>query len=440
MNSISLPQKRYECKSCKSIISIGREEDEKKIQCCKEPNLMLLSTEFTNEEYSKINLENLHRIYKENLYIEDTDRIDVVLAVALSYKLEGIPLWLILVGPSGDMKSVQLNAIDGSDVFVLHNLTSKTLVNGYKDKKEYPDLAPELDNKIVVIPDMAQILKLHPAEKAEVWAQLRDLYDGLAGKVSGQGVRARYDDLKVTLLAASTPVIDGQILVHQDLGTRELIYRTTGNENKDKVMRKCFENEETEEDIKNRLQRVTMDFLRKTEIKRIVPEEEIMEDIQRLAIFISYMRSTAEFDNYTHELRNYVYPEEPTRIAKQLKRIYICLKSLSEDYSDLTAMRILWHLGKSSAFPIRIKVFELMKNTEGELSTSQISQMLKIGKATAKRECLVMENIGVFNCRRQETSYPDRFYEYWSFNRKKKHLIQESKFVLNRLGRSGEGG
>ena len=155
-------------------------------------------------DIKKSPLEEVYKVYKKYFHIEDTKRIDIVLATALSQKLEGIPIWLILVGASGDMKSVQLNSLRNEDTFVLHNLTSKTLVNGYKDKTKYPDLAPELNNKIVVIPDMAQILKLPPSEKGELWGQLRDLYDGLAGKVSGMGSRAKYEDLHVTLLAGST--------------------------------------------------------------------------------------------------------------------------------------------------------------------------------------------------------------------------------------------
>lgn len=121
---------------------------------------------------------------------------------------------------------------------------------------------------------MSQILKLPPIEKGELWGQLRDLYDGCAGKISGQGSRARYEDLKVTLIAGSTPAIDGQILVHQDLGTRELVYRTSGNKNKEKVMQKCFENEEQEKSIKETLRVWTSQFLKNRQVERT----EISED------------------------------------------------------------------------------------------------------------------------------------------------------------------
>jgi|TARA_Y100000034_G_scaffold18559_1_gene20636 hypothetical protein len=366
-----------------------------------------------------ITLDKLHNFYKDNFHIEDTKRIDVVLAVALSRKLEGIPLWLILVGPSGDMKSVQLNAFQDENIFRLHNLTSKTLVNGYKDKEEHPDLAPELNNKVVVIPDMAQILKLPPSEKGELWGQLRDLYDGLAGKVSGLGSRAKYDNLHVTLLAGSTPAIDGQILVHQDLGTRELIYRTSGNIEKEKSMLQCFKNEEFEQEISQELKELTSEFMEKTQIVRLDLSEDIVEELMKISTYITYMRATAEVDSYTNELRNLVYPEEPTRIAKQMKRMFICLKSLDGDYTDSRALKILWHIAKSSAFPIRTKIFEKLLNLGEEISTSKISESLQIGKKTSQRELSILWNMKLVNCRREiiNSQYPDRTYDYWEINK-----------------------
>jgi len=382
----------------------------------------------------EVNLQDIHDLYSDLLYIEDTNRIDIILATALSNKLEGIPIWLILVGASGDMKSVQLNSIRTKDVYLLHNLTSKSLVNGYKDKEEHPDLAPELDGKIIIIPDMAQILKLPTIEKAEIWGQLRDLYDGFAGKVSGMGSRQRYENIRTTLIAGSTPAIDGQILVHQDLGTRELLYRTLGNKNKQKLMEKCFENEELEEKIKTILTEVTSSFLENTPVKRIEINRECLEEIKKIAIFISYMRATAEIDSYSNTLRNDVYPEEPSRISKQLKRIFICLKNLDKNYPDKTALKILWHLGKSSSFPIRNKIFETLINDNCEYSTSQISDMLHTGKSTSQRELGILWNMRLVNCRKEKTNFFDRTYDYWTINQKNKFvksLISDNTFALS---------
>ena len=371
----------------------------------------------------KSNLVKLHERYKELLYIEDTKRIDVVLAVALSQKMEGIPLWLILVGASGDMKSDQLSALKNFNSFILHNITSKTLVNGYPDKEKHPDLAPLLHKKIILIFDMAQILKLAPVEKAELWGQLRGLYDGCAGKVSGMGSQARYEGLKVTLIAGSTPAIDGQILIHQDLGTRELIYRTKGNKNKEKVMEKCFENEEFEEKIKKELTEITTDFLQKTEIRREYIPKNVLDEIKKMAIYLSFMRAPAEYDSFTNEIRNDIYPEEPTRIAKQLKRLFICLMSLSDDYPQDRALEVLWEICKSSGFPLRMKIFDYLTSCNTELTTSYIADEIHIGKSTAKRELGALWNMGFMDLHRVETNYPDKFIDYWKL--KENHLLNK---------------
>ncbi len=370
-------------------------------------------------------LEEVHKVYKKYFHIEDTKRLDVVLAVALSQKLKGIPIWMLIVGASGDMKSVQLNSLIGLEqVYKLHNLTSKSLVNGYANKKKFPDLAPELKDKIIVIPDMAQILKLPPVEKAEVWAQLRDLYDGMAGKVSGMGSRASYDNIKVTLLAGSTPSIDGQILIHQDLGTRELIYRTKGNKMKKEVMQKCIDNEELEEQITKEIKEKTKNFLDQTNPFRNYINPKYLDELMKIATYITYMRATAEIDSYTGELRNIVYPEEPTRIIKQLKRLYICLMSLNYDYLEERALEILWEIAKGSAFPIRVKIFNYLKDNDNEFSTSELAEHLKIGKRTAKRECGVLWNMNLVEHRQQviNSMYPDRTYEFWKINKNHKFI------------------
>lgn len=370
----------------------------------------------------EINLQDIHDLYCDLLHIEDTNRIDIVLAVALSSKLDGIPIWLIIVGASGDMKSVQLNSIRTEETFILHNLTSKTLVNGYKDKEEHPDLAPELKDKIIIIPDMAQILKLPTVEKAEIWGQLRDLYDGFAGKMSGQGSRARYEGLKTTLLAGSTPAIDGQILVHQDLGTRELFYRTKGNKDKRSLMQKCIENEALEGKIGMLLTEITSTFISNQKIKRFIINEHDLEEIMDMATYLSYMRATGEIDSYRNTLRNDVYPEEPTRIIKQLKRIFMCLMNLDENYKSQKAIEILWEIIYSSSFPMRVKILNLLLNDMCEYSTSQISEILHIGKSTSQRELSILWNLNLVKCRREKTKIIDLFYEYWEVNKENKFI------------------
>lgn len=378
-------------------------------------------------------LEDLYLIYKKWLWLEDTKRIDIVLATYLTQHLDGTPIWLIIVGNSGDGKTEQIMALEKCpNVHIEHNMTSKTLVSG---NPKVNDLAPELDGKVVMIPDMAQILQLPPQDKGELWGQLRDLYDGVAGKSSGLGKRARYSGLRITLIACSTPKIDGQILVHQDLGTRELIYRTEDTEDKRSMMEYAMKNEEEEKQMKQELKQVTESFLKDKKIVKKNLDFEESEDLKNIAEFISVVRASAEIDSYTNELRNIVYPEQPTRVVKQLKRLYLALTSLEEGYPKPRAFQILWHLAKSCAFPVRINIFEyfvrnfLINSLNAKFTTSNISNNLRIGKKTAQRELNILWNMGIIN--KEEKEEGNRWYptEYWQLNLTNKFIQSYIKFI-----------
>ena len=382
---------------------------------------------------NKPTLEDVYHKYGEHIHLEDTNRIDIVLATALSKKLNGIPIWLILVGASGDAKTLQLNALAGFDTFYIQKMTPRTLVNGFQEKDKYPDLAPKLNNKLVVIRDFATLMKLPPHDKAEIWGQLRDLYDGFAGTTSGMGTDVKYEGLKITLLAGSTPAIDTQILVHQDLGTRELIYRLDGNEDKDDVMNRCMDNEMNEDKIKKELNEVTVNFLKNIKINRFELTKEQSDELKNMALYVSYMRATASYDGYSNYLLTNVVPEEPTRIIKQLKRLFICLKSLSPDYSDKKALKILWHLSRSSASPMRVRVLDFLLNKENHLdfSTSNIAGELKLGKSTCLRELNALNNLGIVTLRPVETNIPDREYYYWKLNLINPVLLNLKQSILS---------
>lgn len=364
-------------------------------------------------------LNDVYTIYQKWISIQNTIRIDIGLALRLISRIHGTKVWLIIVGPSGDWKTEQLIALtDGEkETKVIHQMSSKTLVNGFKDKKKYPDLAPKLDNKMLMIYDMAQLLKLHPNEKAEVWAQLRDLYDGFAGKQSGQGLDISYKDLNVTLIGASTPAIDTQLLIHQDLGTRELIWRCY-NAEKVGLAGKAWDNEPFEELMREELKEVTNNFLRGANYDtEMVITPEVKDFLEKQAIKLAYLRATAQTDSYSGELLNDVTPERPTRVLKQLKRVYIALKCLSWDYSDSRAYDVIKHLVSSSGNPLRYTIINLL-NKSGTVNTNKVAEKLKVGYKTAYRELNLLWNLGVIHRDMVEEARGGRIIEFhsWSIN------------------------
>jgi predicted transcriptional regulator len=366
----------------------------------------------------KPSLADVYDIYKKWIYVQNFRRIDVVLATRLISKDFGTRVWLIIVGASGDWKSEQINALTGDiDVKIIRNFTSKTLVNG---NPKVIDLVPSLKNKTILIPDLSQILKLHPNEKAEVWAQLRDLYDGYAGKQSGMGKDVEYKDLNITLIGASTPAIDKQILIHQDLGTRELIWRTEDAE-KTKIMEMVLKNEKAEEIMRLELNKITINFLNShTYNKDIEIPDEIMDQLKFQALLLTYLRAPAETDSFSGELLSDVYPEQPSRILKQLKKIYVALKSLDEDYSDIDALDCITHLVKSSMIKARNDVLMLLiENNDDEMTTNKIAERLRIGYKTAFKELNALWNLRLIHRRMVEEQRGYKTCElcYWLPNK-----------------------
>jgi hypothetical protein len=239
---------------------------------------------------------------------------------------------------------------------------------------------------------MAEILQLHPNIKTQVWSQLRNLYDGYAGVQSGMGTDVQYKGLRVGLIAASTPAIDDQILIHQSLGTRELIYRPKQAVDVSALMEKVWKNEEAEKEMRQEIKIACINFLKSVEIRKIEIPEYVENEIKRLAKWVCNMRASASTDSYTGELRNDVIPEKPTRVLKQFKRLYICLKSLDPDYSDDKALEIIKEAAESSADQLRVKVLKQLQ-VDDSLTTSQVAEKLRIGKKAAKTELSVLWNL-----------------------------------------------
>lgn len=368
-------------------------------------------------------LEQVYDVYKKWLHIEDTKRLDIGFAISLTRKMRGTPIWLIIVGPSGDMKSEQIRALhNDKHTEIVQRFTSKTLISG--DRKvglgnDYCCKFAAKNEKLLLIFDMAQMLKLPTIEKAEVWAQLRDLYDGSLTRFFGNRVRKSYDNLRVTLIAGSTPHIDSQILIHQDLGTRELLYRTTEVKEWKDIMSMVLKNEQMEEQMKKELKEITNKFLKYKTVKELILTDKQIEKLEELVKYLSFMRAVADTDSYSGEVRADVSSEMPTRIVKQLKRIFVALMSLEKGYPEERAFEILRYIVLSSCNQNRVKIYHHLRDQAAgdgnRKSTSQIATTLHLGKRTTYRELGILANMGLIKHETTENDY-GRVFDYWHYS------------------------
>ncbi len=153
----------------------------------------------------------------QHLVVSDDQLIEVVLAGVVAHRAPGRdPFWLLLVGASSDGKTELLQALTGvPDVFPLSTLTHKTLLSGAstRDTGNNASLLHKLKGQILVVKDMTTMLELYTETRQQLFAQLREMYDGSMKKAFGTGEEVSWEG-KVGFLAGVTPVIDQH---HKDL-------------------------------------------------------------------------------------------------------------------------------------------------------------------------------------------------------------------------------
>ncbi|MDY6769300.1 MAG: hypothetical protein SVW02_04300, partial [Candidatus Nanohaloarchaea archaeon] len=373
-------------------------------------------------------LADVHAVFNEWMELDDTRRIDVTLAVALSNQSPDLePLWLILIGPSGDGKTEQVRALrdpleiggleEEASTKRISEITQNTLVSGMKGDDK--DLAPKLEGKVILIYDFATILNLPSEAKRKVWGQLRELYDGEIGKQAGSGKDVDYKlDPPPSLIACSTPDIDNQIIQQQKLGTRELIYRLDRKQEEqvDEVLDQVLENHGQLQEMRDDLSQTVRDFLQDTEVD---PDTElpdaVQEELKAQAKRLAVMRAQGDFDRYSNELMKDVSVEIPTRLVDQLKSLYICLTSLSEDYGQEKALSVIDKVVESSGEPRREKIFAELQDRQ-ETNAYRLSQSLRVSQKMVERDLQVLWNLGIVDKEQEERDGDQDDVTVWRLN------------------------
>lgn len=275
-----------------------------------------------------ITLEELHGIYKKWLKVENCDLLDIACGVIHATHLPGSPLWVYVVAPPAGAKSETLMPASAFHACkAISNLTSKTLVSGFKmpDGGD-PSLLAELDGKpmTLIIKDLTPILQSQPDERQEIFGTLRDAYDGSHAKPFGNGVLRKYTDLKFNLLAGVTPTIDAFDSVA--FGERILKFRSDkeiGREDDlDRVL-KAISNTGKEEEMQTELKLAVVRSLNKKYTKG--DEGQVTADWAEFAAGLAYLtaslRAVAPSDRFTSVQAMAPLQEVPTRLGRQLTKL-----------------------------------------------------------------------------------------------------------------------
>ncbi len=286
-----------------------------------------------DEDIEAISREELVAVYNKWLEMDSEDSLAVLYGTVFANRLEGEPLWVLLVGPPGGTKSVLLMSLSGSsEIYACSSFTPHTLVSGARnDSGKDPSLIPRLDGKVLTIKDMTVIMEMHPMARDEIFGQLRDIYDGSTKKEFGTGLIREYES-KFGIIAGVTPSIDSYTSF-SDLGERFLkfrIYRNLNEADEFSIIKRAMSNEGSEDEQKEELLEASKRFCAKKLPKRGSPEfptisKKYSERIIRLAMAVAKLRAHVLWDKWDGSIKSRPTQELGTRLSKQLVKLAIGL-------------------------------------------------------------------------------------------------------------------
>lgn len=319
---------------------------------------------------------------------DDQDLIDFSLAVYKSHDIPGDPLWAIMIDASGGGKTELLRALRTQPkAYFLSSLTEKSLVSGYRDPKnpkKDPSLLPELDEKIVIIKDLAPLLGMKAESRSAVIAGLRDAYDGFTDQGRGNLGRISYQ-ARFTLLAASTLAIERTDSVEQELGERFIKFRARGHGDKDKV-RKAISNIGEDSPMRLDIEGAISKFLaqERVAIKEKIPPT-LREPLADLCDFTARTRSHVPRDR-NGTIQYIPRPEVGTRLGKELGKLLLALATVrgkpEPDQSDFdTVVRV----AEDCLPPNRMAVLNALRHHSSPVGAGEIEQATGLPHASVYR-------------------------------------------------------
>ena len=164
------------------------------------------------------------------LELEDDLLPTIPLIVAVANRLDGPPVWLMIVAPASTGKSDVITATSALDgVFHISSITDKTFASGMNKKEggKSKSLLERLNDRnmwLLTLKDFGTIQSLPPLKRNPIFGQLREIYDGQYDAVFGTGVEVNWKG-KLGVIVGSTPAVDKQSKWSTEMGERFVQFR-----------------------------------------------------------------------------------------------------------------------------------------------------------------------------------------------------------------------
>ncbi len=337
-----------------------------------------------------ITLEQVLSIFRKWLVLKETDYIEAVLATVVSNLIPGDPVWVFLTGQSGGSKTEVLRTLSECPfVYPVSKFTAHTMISGKRMRGQPdPSLLPLLNNKVMVIKDFSCILEMPRDDRAQIFADMRDSYDGEASKKLGIEQKQYKYKSHYSVIAGVTGAIDDFTSVQHSLGERFIkvrLSKSSINDEQERTLR-ALDNVGEQQEMRKELSKIVSSFLSQPfRPSKVTISSELKMKLTLLAVFVGKCRTSVSRDPWNKGVIKYPPdPESGTRLVIQFAKL---IKSLATIRGKTVAgeeeFSIIQRIGLDSLPRKRLLMMEILyTNTDG-LTTSDIGKLAKLGGNTA---------------------------------------------------------
>jgi hypothetical protein len=357
-------------------------------------------------------IHKLHNIFTEHLAIDDDlEVLDVILATLLDRIIAGDPLWLMVIMASGGCKSEIFRTFeDLPQVYKLSNLTSRTFISGYEDKtgKAIRGIYAEVDGKILAISELSEILTKNHEERAAIFAQLRDLYDGCVVNAYGTSAGRIKANCTMGLVCGITSAIDMYSNLQAVLGERFVKIRPKWNMEKarDKAIQNMEKLPEIRKILKEEVRKFFEELIPKNGTLNASVTDEQKHRIAMYATFTGYMRTVSSNRSFREDATEWLPETEfPTRLSQQLLKLAKCLAIIrGRDHVNDEDMATVSRVAKDTINPLRMMIVQNL-HEYGKQNANTVSEKLELSYPKTERCLETLTDIKLVKQSRQNAEW-----------------------------------
>jgi hypothetical protein len=362
------------------------------------------ATDFLREiDGARLNVPSIRRpideaieVFGRWLILKDPTPLYAVFGAVAANLLPGDPVWLGLIAPPSSAKTEILNSLSRlPNVVQVSSLSPASFLsatsNKDRDKEATGGLLAQIGEfGIIVLKDFTTMLSLRPEARQEVFAVLREVFDGRYTRhVGTDGGRTLTWSGKVGLVFASTETFDRHHSVMSAMGDRYLLCRIAPVEGQ--FERALDHVGEATERMRRELAEAVESLFA---ARRAEPRPLSLEErgrISRICSRVVRLRAPVERHRYTTEIEGVHGAEGTGRLGLSLERLLAGLDTLGIDRE--AALKVVETVAMDSTPPMRRRAYEYLRHiAPREAEIADIAVNVRIPEKTLRRH---MEDLAV---------------------------------------------